>query len=94
MPAGNTIIQKMVFSGHPFVFIVPFSLARRPFTLLHSSPYSINPFSEACSENRDRGTYEIERGGGRGGDGDFKETMDPDTCAFPRLIHVKIKIED
>ncbi|EZA55711.1 hypothetical protein X777_04058 [Ooceraea biroi] len=23
MPAGNTIIRKMVFSGHPFVSIVP-----------------------------------------------------------------------
>lgn len=33
MPAGNTIIRKMVFSGHPFVSIVPFL---RPDVLLRS----------------------------------------------------------
>lgn len=76
MPAGNTIIRKMVFSGHPFVSIVPFPSAfpDASFTPLHSIPYSVNPFSEARSENRDRGTCEIERGGE--GDGDSKETMD------------------
>lgn len=43
--SGNTIIRKMVFSGHPFVSIAPCLWHRCPFTLLRFNPApSYKPF--------------------------------------------------
>lgn len=78
MPAGNTIIRKMVFSGHPFVSIAP---CLWPDVLLRSYVSiprpRINPFSMGHVEKIGSAeVYETGRGDGTAEATVTKETMD------------------